>query len=193
MATPRMDKSLGPTGTAPGGYYGSRVPHFPDPSDPTDHASHDDWNPFATRGFGGYYGEYYGRTYSFDPAGKREVDPDHYELDEHLGYGRYHGIHQEGWGRGEKHFRGVGPLGYIRPDDLIAGEIDELMTGHPDLNACGIRLAVREGVVELRGHVPDREQKYLAEDLSYEVMGVQDVDNELRVDRPDGAKTPARR
>src|SRR4051812_30185239 len=113
MATDRMDKSLGDSGVAPGGYYGSRVPRFPERSD---HAAKEDYNPFDNPGFGGYYGDFYGRDYRYAPPSEREVGP--YDRDEHIGWGRTGG-HQEPTPRGEKPFRGVGPVGYRRSDDRI--------------------------------------------------------------------------
>jgi osmotically-inducible protein OsmY len=78
-------------------------------------------------------------------------------------------------------FFGLGPKGYRRSDERIREEIcDRLMT-HPDIDASDIELSVNNGVVVMNGTVEDRHEKRLAEYLAEDVLGVDDVDNRLKV------------
>lgn len=55
------------------------------------------------------------------------------------------------------------------------------MTAHGNLDAHGITISVEHGVVTLNGVVPDRQAKWLAEDIADGVSGVKDVVNHLSV------------
>ncbi|MEW5853192.1 MAG: BON domain-containing protein [Myxococcota bacterium] len=55
---------------------------------------------------------------------------------------------------------------------------------HPLLDARGITVSLRDGVLTLEGHVPDRESRRVAEDVALAVDGVVDVVNRLRVHAP---------
>ena len=78
-------------------------------------------------------------------------------------------------------FFGRGPKGYRRSDERIREEIcDRLMT-HPDIDASDIELSVSNGVVTMTGMVEDRHEKRLAEYIAEDAVGVDDVDNRLKV------------
>ena len=78
-------------------------------------------------------------------------------------------------------FFGRGPKGYRRSDERIREEIcDRLMT-HPDIDASDIELSVSNGVVTMSGMVEDRHEKRLAEYLAEDAIGVNDVENRLKV------------
>ncbi len=77
--------------------------------------------------------------------------------------------------------RGRGPRSYVRSDDRIAEQVHERLTDDPMLDARGIEIAVQGGVVHLRGQVEARWQKYRAETLAADCLGVRDVRNELTV------------
>jgi hypothetical protein len=51
----------------------------------------------------------------------------------------------------------------------------------PDVDASEIEVTVSQGVVTLTGVVEDRSAKRAAEDIAEEVLGVDDVRNELKV------------
>jgi osmotically-inducible protein OsmY len=84
------------------------------------------------------------------------------------------------WGQGE--FRGAGPKGYRRSDDRIRDDVSDELEQHGSLDAHEIDVSVAQGVVTLRGTVPDRWMKRMAEDCAESCQGVKDVRNELRVE-----------
>jgi hypothetical protein len=90
--------------------------------------------------------------------------------------GESHGI-MESIGR----FFGFGPKNYRRSDERITEEINDRLYRHPDIDASDIVVVVKEADVTLSGTVDSRRAKYLAEDLCDQVMGVKDVNNQLRV------------
>ncbi len=71
--------------------------------------------------------------------------------------------------------------GYRRSDQRIYEDVCDLLSWHPDLDASDIDVVVADGEVTLRGTVPSRWQKRLAEDLVDHVAGVVDLHSELRV------------
>lgn len=86
--------------------------------------------------------------------------------------------------------RGVGPQSYTRADERIREDVCDQLTDHPEVDARHIEVTVNNGVVLLQGKVTDRRMKYGAEECSWDVTGVKDVDNRIRVDR--GQAAPAR-
>ena len=80
-------------------------------------------------------------------------------------------------------FAGRGPKGYRRSDDRIREEVNEELTRHPEIDASEIEVQVQGGEVTLTGKVEDRHQKRLAEDLAERCVGVNDVHNQLKVDK----------
>jgi osmotically-inducible protein OsmY len=76
---------------------------------------------------------------------------------------------------------GKGPQGYRRSDARIQDDVCETLSRHGELDASDIEVRVRDGVVELHGYVDDRRDKYLAEDLAENVLGVSEVLCRLRV------------
>lgn len=81
---------------------------------------------------------------------------------------------------GRPSYAGRGPRGYTRSDERIEEDVCDALTENPDIDASDIEVMVRDGVVTLRGTVPDRRSKYLAEDLAEATLGVRDVDDQLR-------------
>ncbi|MBA3893286.1 MAG: BON domain-containing protein [Gemmatimonadales bacterium] len=80
-------------------------------------------------------------------------------------------------------FAGRGPKGYRRSDDRIREDVSEELTRHPEIDASDIDVKVESGEVTLTGKVEDRQQKRLAEDLAERCSGVNDVHNQLKVDK----------
>lgn len=85
------------------------------------------------------------------------------------------------WSRVRGVFQGVGPKNYVRPDARIMEDVCERLAYHPYVNARDVEVHVRDGEVTLMGTIDDREAKRLAEDVAYDVAGVKDVHNEIRV------------
>ena len=76
---------------------------------------------------------------------------------------------------------GKGPKGYARSDERIHEEVVECLSqGH--LDASGIEVAVKEGVVILQGAVASRPDRRLAEELVEHCRGIKDIDNRLKVE-----------
>jgi hypothetical protein len=105
-----------------------------------------------------------------------------------LGYAREGAFYQDldepaarrGWDRTGP-FSGMGPKNYRRSDASILEEACERLTRHGRVDARDIELDVKDGNVTLRGSVPQRPMKRLAEDAVEAISGVQEVFNELRL------------
>lgn len=82
-------------------------------------------------------------------------------------------------GRGR--FYGVGPKGYRRSDERIREEVSDRLMTHPDVDASDIEVHVANGIITLGGTVPDRHQKRIADLIAEDIVGVDDVHNELHV------------
>ena len=78
-------------------------------------------------------------------------------------------------------FLGRGPKGYRRSDERIREEICDRLLTHPDIDASDIEVVVRGGIATLAGTVEDRHEKRLAEFITEDAVGVDDVDNRLKV------------
>lgn len=90
-------------------------------------------------------------------------------------------------------FRGRGPRGYRRSDDRILDDVCSLLTEDADVDASEIEVSVQDGEVTLRGTVDSRMAKRWAEDIAEDVLGVVDVHNQLRIERPaESASEPPR-
>lgn len=80
-------------------------------------------------------------------------------------------------------FRGVGPRGYRRSDERILEDVCETLTEHPQLDCSAVEVAVDDADVVLTGELPSLRLKRLCEDVAYDVRGVDDVFNRIRVAR----------
>ncbi len=87
---------------------------------------------------------------------------------------------QEGGGH-----TGRGPKNYQRSDERIMDDVCERLTRDPDVDATHIEVSVQSGLVTLGGTVTDRQSKRVAEDISNDVWGVKDVQNQIKVQRTD--------
>jgi hypothetical protein len=83
----------------------------------------------------------------------------------------------------QEDYSGRGPKGYRRADERIQEDINEQFTRHPRLDASEIEVRVENGEVTLSGSVSDRNSKRLAEDIAESCSGVNNVQNQLRVNR----------
>ncbi|MBO9543699.1 BON domain-containing protein [Caulobacter sp.] len=82
--------------------------------------------------------------------------------------------------------RGRGPKGYRRSDERIREDVSDRLTDDSWLNASDIEVSVSDGDVTLTGSVRSREDKKRAEALAESVTGVDNVQNNLRIDRGTG-------
>ncbi|WP_454714233.1 BON domain-containing protein [Caulobacter segnis] len=82
--------------------------------------------------------------------------------------------------------RGRGPKGYRRSDERIREDVSDRLTDDSWLNASDVEVAVLDGDVTLTGAVRSREDKKRAEALAESVTGVDNVQNNLRIDRGTG-------
>jgi hypothetical protein len=78
-------------------------------------------------------------------------------------------------------FFGRGPKGYRRSSERMCEEINDRLMTHPDIDASDIEVRVDDGIVTLTGTVEDRHEKRLAEYIAEDSLGVDDVDNQLKV------------
>lgn len=79
--------------------------------------------------------------------------------------------------------RGRTPKGYTRSDERIKDDVCEQLYRTPDIDVSEVTVEVRNGTVTLEGTVPDRRMKHRLEDLCEQCIGVQDVENRIRVQR----------
>jgi hypothetical protein len=77
---------------------------------------------------------------------------------------------------------GRGPKGYTRSDERIREDICERLMTSP-YDASDVEIAVSKGEVTLTGTVRSRADKWGIEDMADAVLGVQDVHNQIRVNR----------
>jgi len=80
-------------------------------------------------------------------------------------------------------FSGFGPRGYKRSDARIEEEICELLARDHYIDASEIVVAVENGIVKLSGSVNQREDRVEAEMLAESVIGVEDIQNDISVNR----------
>jgi hypothetical protein len=78
-------------------------------------------------------------------------------------------------------YTGRGPKGYKRSDQQIIEEACQRLERDGEVDASEIEVTAEDGVIRLRGTVPDRRTKRRAEECVESVYGAQDVMNELRV------------
>ena len=126
----------------------------------------------------------------------REYDHDRYDRERRYGSGSTYGGGMfgnagyrpnygigGGWGTGARRggYAGRGPKGYKRSDERIGDDVCDILTRRPDVDASEISFRVENGIVTLSGTVDHRGAKRAAEDAVYDVRGVTDVRNEIRV------------
>jgi hypothetical protein len=133
----------------------------------------------------GYGGEGYGGEGYADPYRREQRGGERGERLEHQGEdyrrpGRQGGgePHALEW-RAPGRYSGVGPRGYRRSDERIREDVCEVLAEAGQLDASDIEVSVSAGIVTLRGSVPDRRMKRMAEDAADSCAGVRDVRNEL--------------
>jgi hypothetical protein len=83
-------------------------------------------------------------------------------------------------------YAGRGPKGYKRSDQQIVEEACQRLERDGEVDATDIEVTAEDGVIRLRGTVPDRQTKRRAEECVESIYGARDVMNELRVSREGG-------
>ena len=78
-------------------------------------------------------------------------------------------------------YTGRGPKGYRRSDQQLIDEASQRLERDGHIDATEIEVTAEEGVITLRGMVPDRRTKRRAEECVESVYGTRDVMNELRL------------
>ncbi|HPC23847.1 MAG TPA: BON domain-containing protein [Phycisphaerae bacterium] len=76
------------------------------------------------------------------------------------------------------------PKGYKRSDKRIMEDVCDAFMMDERLDPREIEVEVLDGVVILRGSVRHRHEKYLAEDIADSILGVKDVENQVRIAQP---------
>jgi hypothetical protein len=149
------------------------------------------YDPQRASGFGG------GRGWDTERVGPQRSEYEH-NLGtggrmQHTGYqggygGQFHGTGYSGLaGPYEREpyqsagHRGRGPASYQRSDERIREIICEALTDHDGIDATNIEISVKAGEVDITGSVENRQMKRLTEDLVEQVLGVKDIQNQLRV------------
>lgn len=118
-------------------------------------------------GWSQYYGEPFSRGIgNYERGGQEDI---------------YYGERESWMSQGP--FTGVGPAGYQRSDEQIKDEVCDRLTRHGQIDARKIQIDVSDGDVTLRGAVPSRHMKRMAEDSIESVPGVQDINNELTIQK----------
>lgn len=162
---------------------------------PREEMSHQDLNTI-----GGAWEENRGRR-SAREGGDRRFDSPFENLklrnwNHRQGWGPYYskksyreGRHGGGWiGNDHEDHTGRGPKGYSRPDKSIYEDVCEALTMSPDVDASSIEVEVKEGCVYLKGTVPTRSTKRMAELEIENISGVRDVQNLLKFPTNPGEK-----
>ena len=76
-----------------------------------------------------------------------------------------------------------GPRGNTRPDEQIQEEIDRLLSSHGQMNAAGLQVHVKDGIVTLSGNINSQYERDTAEKMVENVFGVLGVINNLKINR----------
>ncbi|MBI1381953.1 MAG: BON domain-containing protein [Planctomycetaceae bacterium] len=121
------------------------------------------------------------RAYSIDPG--HASTPRHFSQEPAYSYPGMSSASGEGRVRANGPYSGKGPKGYKRSDDQICEEANQRLERNGDVDASEIEVSCNGGTLILRGKVEDRRAKREAEDCVEDIYGVQDVMNELKVDR----------
>jgi osmotically-inducible protein OsmY len=92
----------------------------------------------------------------------------------------------------ERSYSGRGPRGYQRGDERIREDICERLTEDPRIDASDVEVQVVNAEVTLAGSVRTRDEKHFTESVVERIMGVREVNNNLKVRPPDEVLGTAR-
>jgi len=95
---------------------------------------------------------------------------------------------EQNWGRGSQdqqsrlnEQKNRWPKSFKRNDERLKDDIHEELIRHGHIDASDIEVQVKDGEVTLTGQVVSRHDKRIAEELAEKVLGVHDVQNQLKV------------
>lgn len=94
-------------------------------------------------------------------------------------------------GGGPSRSRGVAPKGYKKSDQRLTEDLGEALMDE-GIDCGNVEVQVKDGVVTITGEITDRADKYRIEHVAAGMMGVQDVDNQLRVAKAQGESKSGR-
>lgn len=77
-----------------------------------------------------------------------------------------------------------GPKTFQRADNRLRDDICERLMYRDDIDPSDVTVTVDGGEVTLDGTVPERWMRYVIDDIAESVLGVQEVENNIRVRRP---------
>jgi osmotically-inducible protein OsmY len=136
-----------------------------------------DMSSFNQRYSGGQQPGSFGRQGQYSQGGTEQGRFGRWGYESRIGQWGHEGRSQQGGHAGK------GPQGYRRSDERIREDLCDCLTDHPEIDPSNIDVKVDNCTVTLSGQVDSREAKRLAEDIAEGITGVQDVRNELRVQR----------
>ncbi|HYX31782.1 MAG TPA: BON domain-containing protein [Oligoflexus sp.] len=134
--------------------------------------------------FGGRGISDYGRDWQSTGAGMGHADWNRFGSDDqNHNWGRRAFDQNQGQNNQQTHFNDKNrwPKSYKRSDERLKDDIHEELIRHGRIDASDIEVEVKDGEVTLTGQVASRQDKRIAEELAEKVLGVHDVQNQLRV------------
>ncbi|MEC9372801.1 MAG: BON domain-containing protein [Planctomycetota bacterium] len=139
-------------------------------------------NQEGTYGAGGYrradFGEFGGR-FGGDEFSQGRSGQEH-SASQFGGQGEY-GARDSASRSGVRQRYGKAPKNYKRTEERIREEVCERIMQDSECDASDVDIQVKGNEVSLEGSVPDRWMKRRIEDIAEEVMGVEEVENRIRV------------
>ncbi|MDX3894167.1 BON domain-containing protein [Pusillimonas sp.] len=82
--------------------------------------------------------------------------------------------------------RRIAPKGYKRSDERVREDVCERLS-YSGLDVSDVSVQVSQGKVTLEGSVASRRDKHAVEDCVDDCLGVEDIDNRIRVARPEAS------
>jgi hypothetical protein len=149
-------------------------------------------NPNQDRGFWNKTKDEVSSWFGDDEAERRrERDRRMNEMEERENTNYGYGASGSNYGTGSNRMthRGKGPKDYRRSDDRIREDVSDRLADDERVDASEIEVRVNNSEVTLTGTVDSREAKRRAEDLAEQVSGVQNVQNNIRVNREGAASS----
>lgn len=81
----------------------------------------------------------------------------------------------------QEDFSGRGPKGWKLTDEKLREKVSEVLLHSHDVDPTNLEVVVEDRVIYLRGSIPSKGMKRVAEDLVGSIPGVEDVFTELKV------------
>lgn len=78
-------------------------------------------------------------------------------------------------------FSGRGPRGYKRSDEKLLDQVCLVLQRTPSVDASDLEVSVEDGCAYLKGTLPNRGMRYLAEDLVDSIPGIVDVFTQIKI------------